>query len=291
MIYILSIGSIAILFGILLLTAPNTVLSIERRANKIYMTDPTFMQYRVPFGIGLFFAAIFIIYSLINESTEYLIIVGVIALIFTVLYVGHKIPESKKERYAKLLAYVMIGFFVVNHTFLFFLGKWELSKELPVHLCSISGLICCFIMFIPQNKRQFLFEFLFYCGIIGGIQAIFTPLLDDYGGYNFFYIQFFFKHAMIIAFPIFLRNNLGMKLTKFSWLKTYIALNILMILLIQLNNILGSNYMYVNVPPAVDNPMVIGEWPTYLYWWELFVLILILLVFFIGKPKSFEKIN
>ena len=225
-------------------------------------------------------------------STNWMITVGcVIALIFTVLYVGHKIPQSKKERYAKLLAYVMIGFFVVNHTFLFFLGKWELSKELPVHLCSISGLICCFIMFIPQNKRQFLFEFLFYCGIIGGIQAIFTPLVDDYGGYNFFYIQFFFKHAMIIAFPIFLRNNLGMKLTKFSWLKTFITLNILMILLIQLNNILGSNYMYVNVPPAVDNPMVIGQWPNYLYWWELFVLILILLVFFIGKPKSFEKIN
>ena len=83
MIYILSIGSIAILFGILLLTAPNTVLSIERRANKIYMTDPTFMQYRVPFG--LFFAAIFIIYSLINESTEYLILVGVIALIFSLM--------------------------------------------------------------------------------------------------------------------------------------------------------------------------------------------------------------
>ncbi|SVC75397.1 uncharacterized protein METZ01_LOCUS328251, partial [marine metagenome] len=60
-IYILSIGSIAILFGILLLIAPNTVLSIEKRANKIYMTDPTFMQYRVPFGIGIFGAAIFII--------------------------------------------------------------------------------------------------------------------------------------------------------------------------------------------------------------------------------------
>ena len=44
MIYILSIGTIAILFGILLLIAPNTVLSIEKRANKIYMTDPTFMK-------------------------------------------------------------------------------------------------------------------------------------------------------------------------------------------------------------------------------------------------------
>ena len=225
-------------------------------------------------------------------STNWIITVAwVIALIFMVLYVGHKLPASKKETYAKFLAALMIGFFIINHSLLFFLGKWEISKELPVHLCSISGLICCFIMFIPKNKRQFLFEFLFYCGIIGGIQAIFTPLLDDYGGYNFFYIQFFFKHAMIIAFPIYLRNNLGMKLTKFSWLKTYFALNVLMILLIQLNNILGSNYMYVNVPPAVDNPMVIGEWPTYLYWWELFVLILLLLVFLVGKPKNFEKVK
>jgi hypothetical integral membrane protein (TIGR02206 family) len=231
-------------------------------------------------------------YTIEFMSTNWIITVAcVIALIFIVLYVGHKLPASKKEKYAKLLAALMIGFFIINHSLLFFLGKWEISKELPVHLCSISGLICCFIMFIPKNKRQFLFEFLFYCGIIGGIQAIFTPLLDDYGGYNFFYIQFFFKHAMIIAFPIYLRNNLGMKLTKFSWLKTYFALNVLMILLIQLNNILGSNYMYVNVPPAVDNPMVIGEWPTYLYWWELFVLILILLVFVIGKPKTFEKTN
>ena len=85
MIYILSIGSIAILFGILLLAAPNAILSIERRANKIYMTDPTFMQYRVPFGIGLFFAAIYIIYSLINQSTEYLIVLGIIALIFSLM--------------------------------------------------------------------------------------------------------------------------------------------------------------------------------------------------------------
>ena len=218
-------------------------------------------------------------------------IVCVTLFIFLVLYIGNKIPNDKKVLYAKFLSFLMILLFIFNHTFLMILGKWEISKELPVHLCSISGLICCFIMFIPRDKRQFLFEFLFYCGIIGGAQAILTPLLDDYGGYNYFYFQFFFKHAMIIAFPIYLRNNLGMKLTKFSWVKTFIALNVLMIILIQINNLLGSNYMYVNQPPAVDNPMVIGEWPTYLYWWEFFVLILILLLFIFGKPRSFEKIK
>ena len=63
---ILSIGSISVLFGILLLAAPNTILSIERRANKIYMTDPTFMQYRVPFGMFLLLSGAFMIYSSIG---------------------------------------------------------------------------------------------------------------------------------------------------------------------------------------------------------------------------------
>ena len=83
--YVIAIGLIAVLFGSLLLFAPNSILSLERRANRIYMTDPTFMQYRVPFGIGLFFAALYIIYSLMNESTEYFWVLGVIALIFSVM--------------------------------------------------------------------------------------------------------------------------------------------------------------------------------------------------------------
>ena len=83
--YVIAIGLIAVLFGALLLFAPNSILSLERRANRIYMTDPTFMQYRVPFGIGLFFAALYIIYSLMNESTEYFWVLGVIALIFSVM--------------------------------------------------------------------------------------------------------------------------------------------------------------------------------------------------------------
>ena len=83
--YVIAVGLIAVVFGSLLLFAPNSILSLERRANRIYMTDPTFMQYRVPFGIGLFFAALFIIYSLMNESTEYFWVLGVIALIFSVM--------------------------------------------------------------------------------------------------------------------------------------------------------------------------------------------------------------
>tara|TARA_B110000444_G_C18785279_1_gene569641 strand:- start:160 stop:570 length:411 start_codon:yes stop_codon:yes gene_type:complete len=83
--YILGIGIIAIFFGLLLILAPNTILSIERRANKIYMTDPTLMKYRVPFGIGMLIASIYIIYALINEKTDYLYLIGIIAFIFSVM--------------------------------------------------------------------------------------------------------------------------------------------------------------------------------------------------------------
>ena len=66
MIYIISIGGISVFFGLLLLIAPNTILSIERRANKIYMTDPTFMKYRIPFGMFLLLSGGFMIYSSIG---------------------------------------------------------------------------------------------------------------------------------------------------------------------------------------------------------------------------------
>ena len=64
--YVIAIGLIAVVFGSLLLFAPNSILSLERRANRIYMTDPTFMKYRVPFGIFLLVSGVFMIYASIG---------------------------------------------------------------------------------------------------------------------------------------------------------------------------------------------------------------------------------
>jgi len=63
MIIILLIGIIALVFGILLLVAPNSLIKLERQANKIVMTDPFFMKYRVIVGIGLLVAAAYMIYQ------------------------------------------------------------------------------------------------------------------------------------------------------------------------------------------------------------------------------------
>ena len=42
------------------------IFSLERQANRVYMTDPTFMKYRVPFGLFLLVSGAFMIYSTIG---------------------------------------------------------------------------------------------------------------------------------------------------------------------------------------------------------------------------------
>ena len=223
-------------------------------------------------------------------STEWIITaLSSIAFILFILYMGKISNEKNKIKFIKFIALIMIFFTVANHVIHLINGTWTLDKQIPVHLCGISALICCFIMFIPENKtRQFLFEFLFYCGIIGGGMSIFTPLIDNYNGsVNFFYIQFFVKHAIIIAFPIYLRNYLNMELRTYSWLKTFIGLNVLLAFIMPLNHFIGSNYMYLAEVPAVDNPLILTtKWPYYVLTWEPIILSLILIVYYFCKPKK-----
>ncbi len=66
MIFILIIGMIAAVFGILLIVSPDTILKMERKANQLVMTDPFFMKYRVPLGILLIVGAAYMIYVYIS---------------------------------------------------------------------------------------------------------------------------------------------------------------------------------------------------------------------------------
>ena len=36
---------------------------------------------------------------------------------------------------------------------------------------------------------------------------------------------------------------------------------------------IDSNYMYLAYPPNVNNPLIIGEWPYYVIYWEFIIVI------------------
>lgn len=206
-------------------------------------------------------------------SSEW-IVANSISLIYLIccLLVGRF--STKKFRYK--FAYFFVLIFIINY-FLFHIihiveGSWNINSRLPLHLCGISSLITCFILFV--KKKQPLFDFLFYAGILGGINALLTPLIDDYSSQRFFYFDYFYSHTSIIIFPLYMYYYLDMKLSKFSWLKSFAIINILLLIIMPIDFIIDANYMYLKDPPAVDHPFVSGNWPYYLINLEFIVFFL-----------------
>ena len=231
-----------------------------------------------------------------NQYPHYVIelqsIEGVRNLIITsltivlVLILGRFLNKKTKLNLAKVICVLIIFLTLYSHLIDLINGNWWLHEDLPLHLCSISNIILCVILFIPKNNK--LFEFLFYCGFLGGLMAILTPQINYYNGGVFMYLEYYISHGSIMLIPLFMYYHLEMKLSKYSWLKTFIILNVLMIFIMPLNYLIGSgsNYMYLAESPKIDNPLVFGDWPYYILNWEVIVLVLFYITYLIFTRKK-----
>ena len=165
-------------------------------------------------------------------------------------------------------------------------GNFSIAIDLPFHLCGISAFICSVMPFLKNKQR--LFDFVFYTGIIGGIMGILTPQMSDYDGSFYVYFVFYMRHILIFTMPIYMLRNQGLSLTKKSMVRTFVILNLLLAFIMPFNFIVGGNYMYLAEPPQVNNPLIIGEWPYYVIWFEVFVILLLVLLYYLSKI-SFRK--
>ena len=83
-----------------------------------------------------------------------------------------------------------------------------------------------------------------------------------------------------------------MDLSNKSWLKVFGLINLVLVIIIPINAFLKSNYLYVSSPPQVNNPLIIDNLdklmgiPIYVFYWELIMLTLVLLLYFLFKKKQ-----
>ena len=199
------------------------------------------------------------------------------------LILARFLNRTQKIQVTYLIGVIMILDFLTENGGYIMSGTWDIQYNLPIQLCGISSLICCVLPFI-KNKDK-LFQFVYYTGVIGGIMAILTPQMNYFDGSLRYYLNYYDSHSLIIVLPIFMFLHLDLKLPKFSWFKIWIHLNILMAIIMPINFLLDSNYMYVNAAPEVSNPLVIGEWPYYLLIWEPLVMIIAYLIYAISRRK------
>ena len=199
------------------------------------------------------------------------------------LILARFLNRTQKIQVTYLIGVIMILDFITENGGYIMSGTWDVQYNLPIQLCGISSLICCVLPFV--KKKDKLFQFVYYTGVIGGIMAILTPQMNYFDGSLRYYLNYYVSHSLIIVLPIFMFLHLDLKLPKFSWFKIWIHLNILMAIIMPINFLLDSNYMYVNAAPEVNNPLVIGEWPYYLLIWEPLVMIIAYLIYAISRRK------
>ena len=206
-----------------------------------------------------------------------------LAGILMFLVLGQRLSARNNVMVTYVMGAVMFCSSVMIPLWSAFNGQFNVDTDFPLQLCGISGLICSVLPFL--KRKQFLFDFVFYSGIIGGIVSILTPQLNSYDGSHFVYIEYYVRHGLILLMPLFMFRNLNIQPSKYSSLKSFLILNVLMVIIMPLNFYLGSNYMYLIEPPQVNNPLIIGQWPFYLLWLEVFVLGLMASVYALSKIK------
>ena len=179
-----------------------------------------------------------------------------------------------------------ISISVIFGTFLkIYRGDFNYQEDLPLHLCSFLALI------IPvlSTTRKFLYYEIFYFLILGGtLQSLITP--DEKNYLNFKIFRYWLVNAGLVFFMMYATFIYNMRTTLKSVWKSFIAMQVYMLLMFVLNYFLGSNYFFTNKKPDAETLLdVFGDWPQYVFVVELFVIpyfLLLYLPFYLTRKKN-----
>ena len=206
-----------------------------------------------------------------------------LTFMFALIFVGRFLNKKQNSFVLYTMGVILMFSSIYSPLRSYLSGNWNLATDLPLHLGCISALICSVLPFL--KRKQALFDFVFYTGIIGGVMSMLTPQMNSFDGSQFAYLEYYVRHSIILVMPIFLLQNYGMELSRKSMINTFLNLNILLIIIMPFNFYVGGNYMYLAEPPQVNNPLVIGEWPYYVLWFEVFLVPLLLFLFYLSKIR------
>ncbi|WP_394176165.1 TIGR02206 family membrane protein [Guptibacillus hwajinpoensis] len=148
------------------------------------------------------------------------------------------------------------------HLWFIYHQKWDVTTTLPLQLSSISLFLAVFLLL---TRRFFLFEITYFVGSASALLAMITPDLGVYGYPHFRFFHFFIAHGGIIVAAFYMIMVEKYKPTYLSIWKTFLSLNLFVILIFMLNLFLDANYMYLMAKPLSNTLLTyLGPWPIYL---------------------------
>jgi len=209
------------------------------------------------------------------SSTWWIGLLSSIVVISFLLIFYKKKEVDKKAQFLKVLGFSFIIAFLISNSIGIYNGTWNIQDNLPLHLCRISFIISIIVLF---TRKQWMYEWVLFLAIPTGLHSMLTPELTK-GVSDWFYFEYYFVHAGLIFVPLFLTIVMGMKTRVDAWWKTLLRVQIPVVLIMPFNFLIDSNYMFLKAKPLVDNPLLIGEWPTYIIFLELIMVVHVFIIY------------
>lgn len=204
---------------------------------------------------------------------------------FLLINWAKKLPENKQLKVGTIFAF-SLSFTVVIWTFLkIYTRGFDIKQDLPFHLCNIIALLLPILMI---SRKNLYYEIVFFWVLAGTTHSVITPDLEN-GFPNFIFLKYWYVHAGLIIFILYLTFVFKLRPTFKSALKSFIALQGYIILMFFVNYLTGANYFYTNHKPAVASALdYLGEWPVYIFVVELIMIpyfLLFYLPFYLNSKK------
>jgi len=199
--------------------------------------------------------------------------------------------RHSSDRTKGTLRWMLALLLVVNelawHNWNYIHGLWNIQTLLPLHLCSALIWLGA-LMLMTKNYR--IYEFVYFLGIGGAIQALATPGIGIYGFPHFVFFQYFLSHGLLITSAIFMTVVEGFRPTWKSMVRVFVWTNIYVVIIYFVNNYLGSNYLMINYkPPSPTLLDLLPPWPVYILYMELIGVATMLLLYIPFAVKDWRE--
>lgn len=211
------------------------------------------------------------------EHNIYLLACLAIWIIFA--FIGRKyLKKSQQAGIAIFLAVFTIFQEILFDFFQLYIKDFNIQQDLSLHMCGLSLFLSSYALW---KKNQTAFELSYFWGFAGALQGLLTPDPSrwPYGDISIFWS--FLNHGIIILNVVWLIWVDGMRCRKSSLLNTFLVTNAAVFAIGIINRLLGenANYWFICEKPGGDNPFLIGDWPYYLFTFEIAAYFVMLIIY------------
>jgi len=189
-----------------------------------------------------------------------LALLGVLA--FALLQVRGQLSSVRRRLRIGLAVTMAVAELSWHWWTLAFGGRWTLDVMLPLHLCTALSWLA---MYTVLSLDAVTYEFVYFFGIGGALQAILTPDAGRYGLPHFRAVQTLTSHGLLLVAALYLTVVEGMRPTPRSIPRVILLTMVYMALVTVVNVAVGGNYMFtLHKPPTASLLDMFGPWPQYL---------------------------